>query len=127
MRLFQEWFPLCRKFGMTEKEFWLTNPRKILAYEQAWKDTENRKNEMMYMWWGNYGMSALVTALSGVLTPMFCGKQSQTKYVDKPMRIFEMTEEEEEAYKEEQTALFVEWCESMQKNWEANNTPDATE
>lgn len=127
MRLFQEWFPLCRKFGMTEKEFWLTNPRKILVYEQAWKDVENRKNEMMYMWWGNYGMSALVTALSGVLTPMFCGKQSQTKYVDKPMRIFEMTEEEKEAYKEEQTALFVEWCESMQKNWEANNTPDSTE
>lgn len=127
MRLFQEWFPLCRKFGMTEKEFWLSNPRKILVYEQAWKDVENRKNEMMYMWWGNYGMSALVTALSGVLAPMFCGKQSQTKYVDKPMRIFEMTEEEEEAYKEEQTALFVEWCESMQKNWEANNTPDSTE
>ena len=46
---------------------------------------------------------------------------------EKVVRGCVMTEEEKEAYKEEQTALFVEWCESMQKNWEANNTPDSTE
>lgn len=109
---------------MTEEEFWRTNPRKIKVYEEAWKEEENRKNSMAFTIWGQYGMSALITALSGVLTPMFCGKHSNVKYLEEPVRIFEMTEKEQEEYKEKQTEAFIEWCESMKKNWEDSHKSD---
>lgn len=110
---------------MTEEEFWHTNPRKLKAYEEAWKFEQNQKNSMAYAMWGNYGLSALFTALTGVLTPMFCGKRSTTKFIEKPIRLFEMTEKELEEYKAEQTAMFVEWCNSIEKNWEQSNKPDS--
>ena len=109
---------------MTEEEFWHTNPRKIKVYEEAWKAQQNQLNTMAFTIWGQYGMSALITALSGVLTPMFCGKQSNIKYLEEPVRIFEMTEQEKKEYEAQQTEAFVAWCESMKKDWEESHESD---
>lgn len=106
---------------MTEEEFWRCNPRKIKVYEKAWKDQQNQINQLAYTFWGNYGMSALQTVISGILSPMFCNKPSNVKYLSEPIRIFQMTPEELEAYKAEQTQAFVEWCNSTKKNWEASH------
>ena len=104
---------MCRQYGMTEEEFWHSNPRKIKVYEEAWKRQKNFENQMNYMIWGNYATSAFATVMTNILTPMFCQKQGKGHYIDEPVRIFEMTEKELEEYKAEQTRLFIEYCNNM--------------
>lgn len=71
----------------------------------------NDQNEAMHRYYGTYAMSALVTSLSQVLTPMFCnGKRSQTKYIEKPIRLFEMTEEEKAIEQEKARQAFIAWA-----------------
>lgn len=111
--LFETWFPMCRQYGMTEEEFWHSNPRKIKVYEEAWKRQKNFENQINFMIWGNYAMSAFSTVLSNILSPMFCKKPGNAHYLDEPVRIFEMTEQELEEYKAEQTRRFIEYCNNM--------------
>lgn len=106
---------------MTEEEFWRSNPRKIKVYEKAWRDEQNYINTLAYTFWGNYGISALQTVISGILTPMFCGKPSKAKYMDEPVRLFARTEQELEEYKEQQTQAFINWCNAMESNWDASH------
>lgn len=99
---------------MTEEEFWHTNVTKIKVYEKAWMEEQNRENQLNYQIWGNYGLSAMVTALSQVLTPMFSkGKRSHQKYMDEPFRLFEKTEDEKQAEKEAATRAFIKWTQAQ--------------
>lgn len=106
---------------MTEEEFWHSNPRKIKVYERAWKEEQNQLNRLAFAFWGNYGMSALQTVISGILSPMFCNKPSRAKYLEEPIRLFERTPEELEEYKAEQTQAFIDWCNSMKTDWEKSH------
>lgn len=122
MALFEKWFPACKKYGMTESEFWKSNPRKIKVYEQVWKAQLKEKNELIHMWVGNYGMSALTTAFSMVLQPMFCKSQSQAKYMDEPVQIFPLTEEEKIAKEEELTRRFQLWGDMLCRRYKNPDT-----
>ena len=75
---------------MTEEQFWHSNLRKIETYEKAYKLKHNSINSFVYSYVGAYGMSALVTAIDGVLN----GKKSKNKYIEKPIDLFELTAEE---------------------------------
>lgn len=100
-------------FGMTEKEFWESNPRKIKVYEQIYKTKENRRNDLVYSWIGDYGLSALVTAIDGV----FNGRKAKAKYSEKPFRLFEMTEEEKEEARRKALAQFMAWTGHAEKKY----------
>lgn len=103
---------------MTEEEFWHSNPRIIKVWEEAWKEEQNRQNKLVHLWFGNYGISAVSTALSLVLTPMFCeGKKSQAKYIEEPVRIFEMTEQEKLEYQKMMDDRFVAWGNALIKRY----------
>ena len=66
------------------------------------------------MYFGQYGMSAMITALSQVLTPMFCkGKSSKAKYLEEPVRLFEKTEDEKQSEYDAMTAAFEAWGDAM--------------
>jgi len=97
---------------MTEEEFWHTNPRKLNVYEKAWKDEQEYQNEMMYLFWGNYGLSALFTAIDNVLN----GKKAKAKYIDEPIKLFEMTDKEKELEKENAIARFMGWAKATKNN-----------
>lgn len=72
-------------------------------------------NELAFMFTGNYGLSALYTAIDGVLN----GKKAKAKYVPEPVEIFPLTEEEkrekEEEKKRKAIAEFMNWAKAQQK------------
>lgn len=99
---------------MTEEQFWRANPRIIKVYEQAWKDEQQRKNQLLHAWVGNYVLSAIQTGISQVMQPMLCnGKRSNAKYIEEPIRMFPKTEEERQAEYEQMTQAFIAWGDSL--------------
>lgn len=107
---------------MTEEQFWRSNPRIIKVYEQTWKDDQNRKNELLHAMVGTYGISAITVALSSVLSPMFCnGRKSGAKYLEKPIRIFPLTEEEQAVEREKAIQAFLMFAGNLEEKVKKDN------
>lgn len=100
--------------GMSEVEFWHSNPAKIAVYEKAWKMQEDRRNELIHAWMGNYGVSALVYAVEHVLN----GKKAKSKYMDKPMQLFELTEKEKKQKEKNALASFIAWADGTKATFD---------
>lgn len=98
---------------MSEVEFWHSNPAKIAVYEKAWKMQEDRRNELIHAWMGNYGVSALVYAVEHVLN----GKKATSKYMNKPMQLFELTEKEKKIAQKEALKAYERWEENFIKSF----------
>lgn len=114
---------MCNQFGMSEEQFWKSNPRIIKVWYEAYKTKENRQNELMHVWWGNYGLSAMAVSLSHILSPMFTKHKSTLEYIDEPVRIFPKTEAEIQAEKDEMTERFIAWGNSLIEQF-GNKTDD---
>ena len=91
---------------MTEEQFWHSNPAKIEVYAEAWKQEQKRQNEVIHTYVGTYVLSALTTAIDGVLN----GKKSKAKYTEKPIRLFELTEKEKEEEQRKAREAFLAWA-----------------
>lgn len=76
------------------------------------------RDEEMWAWWGNYGISALIVAIDRC----FSGKKSKVEYIKKP--ITQSINENEDRLSEEklqrQRELFVAKLQVMQTNFELN-------
>lgn len=91
----EKWLPKALLIGMTEKQFWETNPRKMKAYSEAYKLKRMEIDENNWML-GMYIRSAITSALD-----------KRGRYPDKPHlqeieenRVIDgsqMSEEEQEA------------------------------
>lgn len=99
---------------MSEEQFWRANPRIIKVYEKIYREKQNRINDLAYLFMGNYGMSAFVTSIDRVLN----GRKAKAKYMEKPLRLFPLTEEEKK--KEQQAAIqqFLMWTGAAKKKYE---------
>lgn len=102
-------------YGMTEEQFWRANPAIIEVWEEAWKRQENRKNELIHAWVGEYGISALVFAIDHCLNGK---KKARSKYMEKPIRLFELTESEKKAQKEKATDMFIAWANATKEAYD---------
>lgn len=91
---------------MSEEQFWHSNPAKIEVYAEAWKQEQKRQNEVIHTYVGTYVLSALTTAIDGVLN----GKKSKAKYIEKPIRLFELTEKEKEEEQRKAREAFLAWA-----------------
>lgn len=95
---------------MSEEQFWHSNPTIIKVWAEAWKRQENRKNELIYAFVGNYVQSAMDSSIDRILN----GKKAKSKYLEKPIKLFELTEEEkqQEQEKEQEKArqAFMMWA-----------------
>lgn len=107
---------------MSEEQFWKSNPRIINVWVKAWKLRENRRNELIHSFVGNYGLSALFTAIDGVLN----GRKAKSKYIDKPIQLFELTEEEKEIEKQKAIAAFMGWANSAKNKFGKEVKEDGT-
>ena len=70
-------------------------PKELEPYDKAHKITIAEQDNLQYMWWGNYGVSALFVAIDRC----FGGKKSKAEYIKEPIlsKAFEndgLTEEE---------------------------------
>ena len=102
-------------FGMTEEQFWRSNPRIIKVWETAWEEEQKRQNELTHMYVGNYFLSAVTVAVDHCIN----GKKAKTKYLEKPIQLFELTEEEKEQQQLKAREAFMMWAkraESKYKN-----------
>ena len=105
-------------YGMTEEQFWRSNPAIIDVWEEAWKRQENRKNELIHAWVGEYGISALIFAIDNCLNGK---KKARSKYMEKPIRLFELTESEKKAQKENATDMFIAWANATKASYDVKN------
>lgn len=99
---------------MTEEQFWHSNPRIIAVWEKAYKEKVNSINDIIHNIVGNYGISALIYSIEHCFA-----KNPKYSYVEKPIKLFELTEEEKEreAVKEQKIEQnkFIEWAKSFMK------------
>ena len=90
-------------------------PKELEPFDNAHKKKIEEQDVLQHLWWGNYGVSALIVAIDRC----FSGKKSKAKYIKEPIlsKTFEndgLTEEE----KQKQRELFVEKLQVMQTNFE---------
>lgn len=107
--------PLALTIGIPYKTFFKLVPNELRAFYKAYKNGKKIKDEEMWMWWGNYGISALIFAIDRC----FGGKKSKAEYIKEPIlsKTFEnnkLTEEEIQKQRE----LFVAKLQIMQTNFE---------
>ena len=98
---------------MTEEQFWNANPRIISVYEKIYKERQNRINDLAYLFTGNYGLAALITSIDKVLN----GKKAKATYMNKPLELFPLTEEEKKKKQREAIAQFMGWAGNVQKKY----------
>lgn len=83
-------------------------PKELEPYDKAHKNKIIEQDYLQHMWWGSYGISALIVAIDRCLS----GKKSKAEYIKEAIlpKVFEndgLTEEEIQK-KELQKALFAE-------------------
>ena len=90
-------------------------PKELEPYDKAHKSEVMEQDYLQHMWWGNYGISALIVAIDRC----FSGKKSKAEYIKEPIlsQTFKddgLTEEEMQKQRE----LFVAKLQVMQTNFE---------
>ena len=73
----------------------------------------NATNDLIHAWIGNYGISALMVAIDH----SFNGRKANSKYIEKPFRIFELTDEEKEIEAVKARQAFVTWAGMAEKKY----------
>ena len=101
--------------GVTYERFMDSCPKELEPYVKAHNNKIMEEDYLQHLWWGNYGLSALIVAIDRC----FRGKKSKFEYIKEPIlsKTFEndgLTEEE----KQKQRELFVAKLQVMQTNFE---------
>lgn len=112
---------MCAMYGMSEEQFWRSNPRIIKTWERIYRTKQNEQNTLAHMYIGNYELSALFTAIDGVLN----GKKAKARYIEKPVRLFELTEEEKQIEQKKAIAQFMTWANATQDKYKGKEDKDA--
>jgi hypothetical protein len=99
---------------MTEEQFWNSNPTIIKIWEDSYKTEQNILNKRIYEWVGSYGISALTVAVDRCLN----GRKAKAKYLEEPIQMFELTEEEKEKAAQKARNNFLAWAQNMQKKFD---------
>ena len=103
--------------GVTYERFMDSCPKELEPYVKAHNNKIMEEDYLQHLWWGNYGLSALIVAIDRC----FRGKKSKFEYIKEPIlsKTFEndvLTEEEIQKQRE----LFVAKLQVMQTNFELN-------
>lgn len=99
---------------MTEEQFWRSNPRIIKIWERAYKLRMNTLNEYIFNWVGNYGISALIYSIDHGLN----GRKAKSKYLDKPIQMFELDEKEKKQAQKKELEKFMAWAKRAEKKYD---------
>lgn len=94
---------------MTEEQFWRSNPRIINVYNNIYKDNQKSQNILAHAWVGTYVQSALFAAIDGCLN----GRKAKSKYIEKPIELFEPTEEEKAIAQQRELQRFIAWGDAV--------------
>lgn len=107
--------PFALSIGVPYETFMHLVPNELRAYYKAYKQKQKMRDEEAWMWWGNYGISALIFAIDHCFS-----KNPKSEYIKKPI-MFDMDKKEKGMSEEElqrQRELFVAKLQVMQTNFE---------
>lgn len=115
----KEWLPYALSIGVSYDEFWRMNPHILKSFEESHRLKTIEQDNLMWTWWGNYGLSAVSVAVERVLA----GRKAQLTYIDKPLlqntiknSKAELTEEE----KQREVDLFFKRENARRLRWQRN-------
>lgn len=91
-------------------------PKELEPYEIAHRRKIEEQDYLQYLWWGNYGISALSVAIEHCLA----GRKAKSKFINKPLmrEIAERSNPMSEEELQRQRELFVAKLEVMKSNFE---------
>lgn len=72
--------PFALTIGIPYETFFKLVPNELRAFYKAYKNKKRIKDGEMYMWWGNYGISALIVAIDSCFS-----KKPSAEYVKEPI------------------------------------------
>lgn len=98
--------------GISEDRFWDSTPKELDPYRKADEMREERNDYHNWML-GQYILSAVQTAVSGVLA----GRKSTVKYIAEP--ILQSIKEENESNPEADFTKFCAWATVFNENFKA--------
>lgn len=110
--------PFALSIGVPYETFMHLVPNQLRAYYKAYKLKKEMRDEEAWMWWGNYGISALIFAIDHCF-----GDNPKSEYIKKPIML-DMDKKENGMSEEElqrQRELFVAKLQVMQTNFELSN------
>ena len=97
--IWEEFLPSALTIGVPYELFWHLNPTKLKPFYTAFENKRKLRDEENWLYWGNYGLSALQTVMSHFGAGL-SGKKSDVEYIKKPIhqqannKAEELTEEE---------------------------------
>ena len=99
----KEWLPYALSIGVSYDEFWRMNPHILKAFEEAHRLKIIEQDNLMWTWWGNYGLSAVSVAIEHNLA----GQKAKSEYIKNPV-LQEYTKTSDNSNKEsnEECAVF---------------------
>lgn len=99
--------------GVTWQEFWGMNPHIINCLQKGYEERIKQEDYLQYIWWGKYGISALVFAIEHNFA-----KNPRSEYEKEPIlsKIYH-SGPITEAEKERELELFIKRNEKARSEW----------
>ena len=120
------WLVEAVSIGISHNDFWDMSPRTIKLISEGYKRRIQRIDNLIWTWFGNYGLSAVSVAVEHNLA----GQKAKSKYIDKPVLQQIKEDKLEDSLSEEQLKkkreLFMMTLLTMKSNFEINH-PKAKE
>lgn len=98
--------------GMTYEQFWEESPYLVIAYREAYRLKRKISNEQAWLQ-GIYVFDAFAVCMANVFAKR--GSKKQT-YLEKPIDIFPLNEQEKKRLLEEENAKMQKAMEAMARN-----------
>lgn len=93
---------VTKGYGFTVEDIDESCPADLEPYELAHEKEIEERDNMQYLWWGYYAMSAIGVSLEHC----FSGKKAKSKYIEKPYFSENKTEKNEYVESQEEVAIF---------------------
>lgn len=100
--------------GMGFDEFWTCHPSRYKFYREAHKLKTEMRNQEMWLQ-GLYIHNAVSVSIHNAFS------KTPQKYMEKPLRLTPLTEEEKKAEEDKKREEFINYLTTIQKNWEKRN------
>ena len=104
--------------GISIEEFKHLNPKKLGLYAKGYHMKQKERDQEMWTWFGNYGISSMIFAIDHCLN----GKKAKSKYVEEPIiQHVENAEQRKEEHDKKLRELFWASLFTMEKNWKRDH------
>lgn len=108
-----EWFPKANVMGITWQEFWSMNPHIINCIRKGYEEKLKQDDRLQHVWWGRYGISALVYAIDHCFNKHACSEYEKEPFFSISGMNGQLTEEE----KQRELEIFIRQNERMRSGW----------